>query len=296
MDTGLDWVAGDKIMFAPTAIQHRNSDYAEVAAYDSATGAVTLKAALAYYHFGAAATLKDSFSGLDMRGEVILLTRNIHVRGDDSNTWAAQIATTDTVEFDGTKRTGSMILDSVEVSRCGQENTIKACVRFENAKKATTSKIVDSVLHDGDAEGLFIKSSNNITVEKTSIVGFRPIGVNIMTATNLTMKNLFVGNIVKRELNFLGMVLDKEACISFCAFNPGDKCPSSTLQDSRVAGCEYAGYTTVGNDCGSTGEKFKNNVAHSIKGVGAIIGVDPDSANQGTCYEAANFMAYKCSM
>jgi hypothetical protein len=58
-----------------------------------------------------------------MRGEVLLLTRNIVIRGQDIESWGGQIVTSDTVEFDATDgtmkaRSGSTIMENVEVYNC----------------------------------------------------------------------------------------------------------------------------------------------------------------------------------
>jgi hypothetical protein len=49
-----------------------------------------------YYHWGAAESTGPDFSGLDMRGEVILLTRNFVIDADDVESWGGQIVTSDT--------------------------------------------------------------------------------------------------------------------------------------------------------------------------------------------------------
>ena len=79
VDPGLDWVSGDRLGFAPTATQNNHYEEAIIASYDAKTGIVTLTAPLLYYHFGAAASTGANYQGLDMRGEVILLTRNIAI-------------------------------------------------------------------------------------------------------------------------------------------------------------------------------------------------------------------------
>jgi hypothetical protein len=77
VESGLDWVAGDKLGLAANTMRHDQVDYAIVSAYDSATGIVTLDRTLNYYHWGAATSTADAYSGVDMRGEVLLLSRSI---------------------------------------------------------------------------------------------------------------------------------------------------------------------------------------------------------------------------
>jgi len=40
-------------------------------------GLLTLDSALAYYHFGESASTAGEYNGIDVRGEVLLLSRNI---------------------------------------------------------------------------------------------------------------------------------------------------------------------------------------------------------------------------
>ena len=50
---GLDWVAGDRLYLAPTAVQHTHSDYVNIKSYDNQTGLLTFDRELKYYHWGA---------------------------------------------------------------------------------------------------------------------------------------------------------------------------------------------------------------------------------------------------
>lgn len=77
VETGLDWVAGDQLGFAPTGLKHLEAETATIESYNSATGALRLTTPLQYYHFGRAVSTAANYQGLDMRGEVVLLTRNI---------------------------------------------------------------------------------------------------------------------------------------------------------------------------------------------------------------------------
>ena len=97
---------------------------------------------LLYYHFGAAASTGANYQGLDMRGEVVLLSRNIVIQGDNSNSWQGQFVTADATQIDATGNSvtlsGLTILDGVELYNMGQHNTEKAALRFQNSSRATT--------------------------------------------------------------------------------------------------------------------------------------------------------------
>jgi hypothetical protein len=75
---GLDWQEGDELYFAPTTMQTDHSDYLTIVSYDETTGNLLLSDNFSHYHWGQE-SVTDEFGGLDMRGEVILLTRNIKI-------------------------------------------------------------------------------------------------------------------------------------------------------------------------------------------------------------------------
>ena len=82
VETGLDWVAGDQLYFAPTTVNWKHSDYLEIESYDSTSGIVVLTEKFDFYHYGAYTSTGGDYNDVDMRGEVVLLTRNIVIKGD----------------------------------------------------------------------------------------------------------------------------------------------------------------------------------------------------------------------
>jgi len=82
-----------------------------------------------------------------MRGEVVLLTRNVKIVGDDTDSWGGQVLVTDIVDDNDIERNGEIHLDHVEIYNCSQRNTFKAAIRFEFAKKAAAqSNVKNSVV------------------------------------------------------------------------------------------------------------------------------------------------------
>jgi hypothetical protein len=76
--SGLNWQTGDKLYFAPTTMQQDHSDYLTIDSYNNANGELVLTENFKFYHWGqATAPTAEEFGGLDMRGEVILLSRSI---------------------------------------------------------------------------------------------------------------------------------------------------------------------------------------------------------------------------
>jgi len=109
---------------------------------------ITLKDPLVNYHFGAAAsTAADYNNVVDIRGEVVLLTRNVRIVGDNTDLnkdWGGQMVTSDTMEASGTQRSGLTELSSVEFKNCGQKQTYNAAIRFDGAN--TNNQIVTGVV------------------------------------------------------------------------------------------------------------------------------------------------------
>jgi hypothetical protein len=87
VDAGLDLVAGDRIALTATSYKHDAGEDAVVSAYDTTTGSVTLESALRYNHWGAPESTSAKYNGADIRGEVLILTRNIRIVGDDVESW-----------------------------------------------------------------------------------------------------------------------------------------------------------------------------------------------------------------
>ena len=117
VEPSLDWQAGDHIALLPTSYDRKASDDVYIETYDNVTGVITLNSTLNHYHWGQANSTVADYS-VDMRGEVVLLNRNVRIIGEDVESWGGQVVTSDSVEvIDGkvTMRTGQLILDNVEI-------------------------------------------------------------------------------------------------------------------------------------------------------------------------------------
>ena len=71
-----------------------------MSAYDFETGIVTLETEVKYYHWGAEESTASTYKGVDIRGEVLILSRNIKISGEDVDSWGCQMVTSDTLEYD----------------------------------------------------------------------------------------------------------------------------------------------------------------------------------------------------
>ena len=236
-----------------------------------------VREAFSFYHFGQEDSTAGDYNGVDTRGEVRLLTRNVKVVGhDDGDNWGGNVLTTDRMEFDGTVRLGTTQFDSVEVSKCSQENTYNAAIRFESTGGTGNSWIKNSVVHDSMAWSLLITGSKDIRVESSDFIGARAVGVNLVSISGVHLDDIFVGDVIKREWTGGDGSIDKEACVAFCSYFEPNKCFNSGITNSIAAGCAYAGFVAPGHRCKENDSQvFRNNVAHSSERAGAHIYPDP---------------------
>lgn len=255
-----------------------------------------------HYHWGQAADPSPDFNGIDIRGEVVLLTRSVKIVGEDVESWGGHVLTGDTVELEGTEvkmRTGHMILDHVEVHNNSQIDTMNSAIRFENAMGGYSS-VTNCTLHNGYGWGINVVSSANIYLADNIVYNFRPIGVAFNTAKNVTFHDNIVAHITER-LTFTAVdnMVDKRGAVAVCSYFEKDSCTDINVYNNIAAGIAYAGFVTQGHDCGdSTSMKFKNNTAHTIDGdveggVGGYVFPDNAKSSHSTCFEAANFTTYK---
>jgi len=152
-----------------------------------------------------------------MRGEVILLTRNVKVVGEDADGWGGQILATDMFESNGAWRKGQIIFDNVEVENCSQRNTFKAAIRFEGAMGGWSS-ITNSVVHNSLAWSVSVMRSNNVHLENSAFVGSFAIGVQMDFVRNVTMTGTFTGDVLARKFTAGDMFVDKEGCVAVCSY------------------------------------------------------------------------------
>lgn len=110
-----------------------------------------------------------------MRAEVMLFERNVKVRAstDDigpilKDIWGCRILVSDFFEPDLTYRTGSLMMDNVQVHNCSQTRTFKSALKFEGAFRGN-SVVSNSVIATGKGLGVIIENSVNVRMENNII-------------------------------------------------------------------------------------------------------------------------------
>lgn len=102
VESGLDWKAGDRVGLVATSTAYLASDEVTILSYSSGSGVVTFNETLDqihHYHWGNATSTAWKYNGVDIRGEVVLLSRNVKIVGEDIQGWGAQIVTSGTTEI-----------------------------------------------------------------------------------------------------------------------------------------------------------------------------------------------------
>jgi len=303
IETGMDLVQGDRLGLAPTSYDAGAYEDHIVNTYNNVTGEVTFNTSLKHYHWGAAESTSPKYNGLDIRGEVVLLTRNIILAGEDTETWGGQFVTSDTLEMGGDGemklRSGQTIMHNVEVFNCSQKNTEKAAIRFEGAS-GKHSHLSGLAVHNGNGWGINVAKSANVKIEDTTVFGFLPLGLVVMSSNNVTIHNNIVIGISERNADSFTTQksVDIQGAISICAISPGDVCNKLSVTHNIAAGSTYASFLMQASDCDKNDMKFRHNVGHSTHkgqkmGAGAVIFPTPGSNQASTCYEVRDFAAYK---
>lgn len=243
----------------------------------------------------------DKYNGVDIRGEVLLLSRNVRVVGEDIWSWGGQIVTTDLMEFDTNTmelvpRYGQLLMDNVEVYNCSQIDTMRAAVRFEQAV-TLPQRVTNSAIHNGLGWGVSVSKAKNIEMSNNVIFSFRPVGVGIDSVQNMTFDSNFVGGSVERTtFESLDQKVDKAGLVTVCSYEM-TKCTDVYVTNNIAAGGIYAGFVVAGHACGDyENSKFYGNVAHSIAGPDmgyGIIVYNNGDPGLGECIESSYNAAYK---
>jgi uncharacterized protein YqfB (UPF0267 family) len=113
----VDWQVGDELYLAPTSFSANAGEYAVISAIDATT--ITLETVTTNYHYGAAESTAVKYNDLvDIRGEVVNMSRNVKIVEDSSQPsedWGGQIVCGDTIDISGAVFTCNLIMDNVEL-------------------------------------------------------------------------------------------------------------------------------------------------------------------------------------
>ena len=264
-----------------------------VESYDPVTGIVELVEPLQGYHFGARESTENEYSGVDMRGEVLLLSSNVNITADIGPTsqtlahpepYGGHILVSDFFEpEDMTYRAGSIIADNIAINHMSQLDKSFGGIKFHYATKGE-KRVTNSALSQGHAGAILIGNSKGVILDGNVIHDHQQVGIAAWKSHDLTVTNNVVSWI--RPYN-----ADKPSFLTWAGNIGGILITGSDpylMKDNIVAGAWHTGFFFPSKGCGDA-SVHTGNVAHSISGYGAIV----NSGASKVCSEFGDFKGYK---
>ncbi|MCL6250562.1 G8 domain-containing protein [Altererythrobacter sp. KTW20L] len=175
-----DWRVGDAIVLASTDFNPRQAEKRQIVAVSGNT--LTLDQPLDYMHFG------EITFGVDQRGEVGLLSRNIRVQASEDS---------EETYFGGhiMAMAGSkMYIDSVELTRMGQHLTLaRYPVHWHLLGEGEGQYIRNAAIHDTFSRCVTVHGTNNLLIENN--VTYNTVGHCFFMEDGIETGNQFVRNL-----------------------------------------------------------------------------------------------------
>ena len=174
------WQAGDEIVLASTDFNPRQAEKRTIAAIDG--NVITLDRALEYMHFG------EITFGVDQRGEVGLLTRNIRIQASDD---------AESSYFGGhimAMLQPDVRVSGVELYRMGQHLTLaRYPMHWHLVGEGQGQYIENSAIHDTYSRCVTVHGTNNVRVENN--VTFNTVGHCFFLEDAVETGNQFIHNL-----------------------------------------------------------------------------------------------------
>ena len=174
------WHVGDEIVLASTDFNPRQAERRTITAVDG--NVLSFAEPLEYMHFG------EISYGVDERGEVANLTRNIRVQASDDS---------EETYFGGhiMAMAGSRLyVDSVELSRMGQHLTLaRYPVHFHVLGEGQGMYVRNAAIHDTFNRCVTVHGTNNLQIENN--VTFNTVGHCFFMEDGIEQGNRFVANL-----------------------------------------------------------------------------------------------------
>jgi cell migration-inducing and hyaluronan-binding protein len=174
------WRTGDEIVLASTDFDPRQAERRTIAAING--NSLTLDKPLEYMHFG------EITFGVDQRGEVGLLTRNIRIQASedaDSNYFGGHI-----MAMAGSR----MQVSGVELSRMGQHLTLaRYPIHWHLIGEGQGQYIRNAAIHDTYSRCVTVHGTHNLSVENN--VTYNTVGHCFFIEDGIETGNQFIRNL-----------------------------------------------------------------------------------------------------
>ena len=243
-----NWKVGDEIGLAPTGLAYNTAEQRTIATIDSSVTntVITFTPALEHAHYGSADSTKYEIHGVDTRGEVAMLSRNIKIKGTGTDNWGCQVLVHDLLEVDQTTRKTRTFMDHVEMAQCSQQDTHKANLRFEGVSLYEEHKVTNCAFHSGIGRGLQLTDAHNVTIDGNVFFGAKRFGVNIEASSKLKIDNNYIIGVTERDFKIIDHQIDEEAGMFVCVYS---SCTDLQIRHNTVAGAKLGGYYIPGLAC-----------------------------------------------
>ena len=175
-----EWRAGDEIVLASTDFNPRQAERRTITAVDGNT--IGFAEPLEYMHYG------EITFGVDERGEVAMLTRNIKVQAseDAAESWFGGHI----MAMGGSKA----YVDGVELSRMGQHLTLaRYPMHFHLLGDAPGQYIRNASIHDSYSRCVTVHGTNDLLIENN--VTYNTVGHCFFMEDGIETGNKFIRNL-----------------------------------------------------------------------------------------------------
>jgi cell migration-inducing and hyaluronan-binding protein len=174
------WRAGDEIVLASTDFNPRQAERRTITAVDGNT--ISFAQPLEFMHFG------EITFGVDERGEVAMLTRNIRIHASDDA--AQSYAGGHIMAMAGSR----MYVDGVELARMGQHLTLaRYPLHFHVLGEGAGQYVRNTSIHDTFNRCVTVHGTNNLVVENN--VTFNTVGHCFFMEDGIETGNTFTRNL-----------------------------------------------------------------------------------------------------
>ena len=223
-----DWRAGDRIVLASTDFNPRQAEVRNVTGVQGNT--LTLNQPLEYMHFG---KITD---GVDERGEVGLLNRNIKIQAsEDSNQnyFGGHI-----MAMAGSQ----MYVDGIELNRMGQNmHLARYPIHWHIGGEGAGQYIENSSIHDTFSRCVTIHGTNNVRVEDN--VTYNTVGHCFFVEDGIEHGNQFIRNLAVQTK--CHPTLD---CVPMNLAANGERDPKYTDRNALTEASFHGGHTLLPSD------------------------------------------------
>jgi Ca2+-binding RTX toxin-like protein len=192
------WEVGDQIAIASTDFDLNQSEHFEIIEISSDGTIIKLDRPLSYMHYGDIETYSTGSSeiGLDMRAEVVLISRDIVIQGDVN--YDKSLPLSEQVDQYGghtmVMNGGAMYISGVEFAYMGQAGIVgRYPAHWHLSGDAEGQYIENSSFHHTFNKGITIHGTQNIRLEDNTVV--ESIGHSFYFEDGSEVGNYIIGNL-----------------------------------------------------------------------------------------------------